>query len=619
MGASESRSEQPEESKDYYALLEVAEDASADEIRRSFRRLALIHHPDKNHEDPEGATSRFATLQQAYEERAWYDSHRSALAPEPDAETVVNDIKKGTMPSRARDRGLTVRHIEAFLNPSIWSGFGDGENSFFTIYRNLFDRLAHDEKLYGGAEFPSFGRSTWGWSAPQSSERPSEAARLFYNFWLNFATEKDFFWSEQWNLSEAPDRRVRRLMEKDNKKARDDARREYNETVKTLVMFVRKRDPRYKAHLARQKAQASEPTPASGSGTATPKRMAAPAATNFIAQAWQQVAEQSDAAADLEWARAEGADGDEWECVVCGKAFRSEAAWDSHERSKKHLRAVEQLKREMEAEEQELELAHEAEDDDDTAAAFADGVDADADHADARGTHLRDELGQGEADSDADGAGARRTDRAQQQPGATPDRAAAASPAPTPNEAEVAEDEWPRPGRQKRARKKAARAPSPSPPPTAIPKASQKRSARASSQRVSDAPLKAGGTAPGDAEAPGSHRGEDSADEGGLEGELEEEHEERRNGAGTAQGAAKGEMSKRERRRAREAAKKARDQGEASGGCAVSPIPIHSRLLPVPVRRFPLLYPRFARSLGRRAGRRLLPGLGLRAHHVVRP
>lgn len=59
----------------------------------------------------------------------------------------------------------------------------------------------------------------------------------------------------------------------------------------------------------------------------------------------------------MEWAAAEGGDDpEEWECVACGKIFRSEAAWDSHERSKKHMKAVERLRSEMEEDEEEFGL-----------------------------------------------------------------------------------------------------------------------------------------------------------------------------------------------------------------------------------------------------------------------
>ena len=50
---------------DYYAVLEVPRDASADDIKRSYRRLARQHHPDTN-ADPE-AEARFKEVALAYE------------------------------------------------------------------------------------------------------------------------------------------------------------------------------------------------------------------------------------------------------------------------------------------------------------------------------------------------------------------------------------------------------------------------------------------------------------------------------------------------------------------------------------------------------------------------
>jgi molecular chaperone DnaJ len=51
---------------DYYGLLGVAKDATPEEIKRAYRKLAVQLHPDKNPDDPEAA-ERFKEVGRAYE------------------------------------------------------------------------------------------------------------------------------------------------------------------------------------------------------------------------------------------------------------------------------------------------------------------------------------------------------------------------------------------------------------------------------------------------------------------------------------------------------------------------------------------------------------------------
>ena len=73
----------------YYEILNVERTASGDEIKRSYRRLAMKFHPDRNPDDPE-AEVRFKEAAEAYEvladdeRRRMYDQYgRDGLRSRP--------------------------------------------------------------------------------------------------------------------------------------------------------------------------------------------------------------------------------------------------------------------------------------------------------------------------------------------------------------------------------------------------------------------------------------------------------------------------------------------------------------------------------------------------------
>jgi DnaJ homolog subfamily A member 5 len=231
----------------HYEVLGVERDADISTIKKAHRKLALKWHPDKNIGD-DSAQHLFLEVQQAYEclndpaERKWYDDHRDA-------------ILKGwtaTGNSSTKDQMDILFNVMPYMFAGCFRGYNDDATGFFAIYRNVFEQVYQGER--DGCESSktdvdyldvSFG----------ASNSPWDSVVAFYQAWESFSSILNYAWADQWNVQEAEQRRVRRAMDEDNKRARRKARYTRNEEIAALVHFVKRRDPRVIHHKERQEME----------------------------------------------------------------------------------------------------------------------------------------------------------------------------------------------------------------------------------------------------------------------------------------------------------------------------------------------------------------------------
>ena len=127
--------------KDYYRVLGVSPEATAEEIKRTYRRLALESHPDRNPGDRH-AENRFKEISEAYgvlvdpEKRRQYDTFRRAGFPPGDAgfryrqEDIFRDVFTDPTASAIFDelrrefQRMGFRFDDRFFNQTFFGGRG---------------------------------------------------------------------------------------------------------------------------------------------------------------------------------------------------------------------------------------------------------------------------------------------------------------------------------------------------------------------------------------------------------------------------------------------------------------------------------------------------------------
>lgn len=134
------------ELKDYYSILELPPSASTDEVKRAYRRLAQVYHPDKSGDDPY-ARAQFNAIKEAYEtltnpqrkdeylQSRWFaksQGHMETVAPLTPASFLQRLIQKERYVYRVdahrSDYPSLVNDLEKFYsdeNIEMLLGFGD--------------------------------------------------------------------------------------------------------------------------------------------------------------------------------------------------------------------------------------------------------------------------------------------------------------------------------------------------------------------------------------------------------------------------------------------------------------------------------------------------------------
>jgi curved DNA-binding protein len=173
--------------KDYYQILDLSRDASEDEMKKAYRKLALRYHPDRNPDDLE-SEEKFKEISEAYailsdpEKRREYDRFgHSGFKCRYTTEDIFSDLNLEEL-FREFEFGFGHRMSRGFFCGGRGRGCGRRKANFLrrTFLQELVNDLSEKEEIEEIYELPLTAREAhWGTEKQMVIGRGGEQQKFF--------------------------------------------------------------------------------------------------------------------------------------------------------------------------------------------------------------------------------------------------------------------------------------------------------------------------------------------------------------------------------------------------------------------------------------------------------
>lgn len=142
---------------------------------------------------------------------------------------------------------ITKKKLDKFFENNCFAGFvkTDHGSDFYSVYGKLFAKLDEEEEMEEEVGEHHDNAAAFG-----DENATKEEVYEFYREWEGFNSIKKFTFVDEYDPREAPNRRIKRLIENDNTRARNRERNKFNDKMRDLLAHVKSKDPRYKAYQA---------------------------------------------------------------------------------------------------------------------------------------------------------------------------------------------------------------------------------------------------------------------------------------------------------------------------------------------------------------------------------